>query len=1022
MKADKIPYPDLNWIQDPEVFNLGQKAPHASFYPWKSTEGLISPDKKHSNQVVNLNGLWKFHYCKCPADRPRDFHQSEYNTDTWDDIEVPSNWEMKGYGVPIYVNDRYPFPRIPPFVPEGDNPVGSYLRKFTVPGNWKNQQVFIQFGAVKSAAYFWINGHFIGYNQDSKTPIEFNLTKYLVEGKNTIAVQVFRYSDGTYLECQDFWRLSGIERDVVLIATPKTRIRDYRINTILDSEYRNATLNVDIEIEDLGVNDLSNHKINWKLFDSDLVLIAENIKSIISGSTIINSEIDNPLKWTAETPILYQLVFELIEEGGEVSQVVGAKVGFRDVRIENGLLLVNGKAITLKGVNRHEHDEVNGHVITEADMIKDILLMKSYNINAVRNSHYPNHRRWYELCDHYGLYVIDEANIEAHGMGARFQSIYDEEAHTSARPDFKAAHWDRVLRMYHRSKNHACIITWSLGNEAGNGMNMRESYRLLKKLEGARPVQYEQAGEDENTDIVCPMYPKIEQLQAYATTPQSRPYIMCEYAHAMGNSVGNLKEYWDAIDHHDHLQGGFIWDWQDQGILAYNEDGEAYYKYGGDFGGDEIPSDNNFCINGLLLPNRDPHPAVWEVKKVYQYIKTTLIDDDEMVINIQNRYDFIDLGDVKLEWELIRNGELIDLGEIDQLVIEPGESKQYTLGITILPQFFQEYAINVYYRLKERRGLLDQDHELAKEQFIVGEGNYKSLRPLNPTDRISLNQDKEHYIIFSKNAEYVISKQSGFLLSIQMEGREILESEVIPNFWRPMTDNDIGNLMYDRLSVWKGVELRLGKISHIFTDYSLKVFSNFLMKGSTQKYIMTYEIETNGSIKVSGQLITEDSELPELPRFGLTMAIKKTYDNIEYYGRGPHENYIDRKVSAHLGIYNSTAAEQYHSYIRPQENGNKTKCRWLALRNIEGKGFKVNGNPYFDFSVLPYDIEDLDFISDALRRKHTVDIQERNHLRLNLDDCQQGVGGDDSWGAHTHDVYKLKHQDYLFEIFITPIS
>lgn len=1021
MEEVKSLHPDLNWIQDPRIFNIGQEKPHASFYPWSSIDELLSSDITHSESIICLNGLWKFHWSQSPADRPEEFHQVGYDFDTWDDIEVPSNWEMKGYGVPIYVNDRYPFPKNPPLVPEKENPVGSYIRKFNIPETWKDQSVFIQFGAVKSAAYFWINGHFIGYNQDSKTPAEFNITEYLAEGDNTIAVQVFRYSDGSYLECQDFWRLSGIERDVVLIATPTQRIRDFRIQTGLDPDYRNATLNVDVEIEDANKNDLSNGKIKWSLFYHDQNNIANDEVSIIEGRSTTNSIIENPLKWTAETPNLYQMVIELINENGEVLQVVEAKVGFRDVRIESGLLLVNGKAITIKGVNRHEHDEINGHVIIEEDMVRDIQLMKAYNINAVRNSHYPNHPRWYELCDQYGLYVIDEANIEAHGMGARFQTIYDEAAHTSAREDFREAHWDRVSRMYHRSKNHPCIITWSLGNEAGNGANMKESYRMLKDLDDSRPIQYEQAGEDQNTDIVCPMYPKIEELQAYVATPHSRPYIMCEYAHAMGNSIGNLQDYWDVIQQHEQLQGGFIWDWQDQGILAYSEDGEPYYKYGGDFGGVKVPSDNNFCINGLLFPNRNPHPAVWEVKKIYQYIKTTLVDNEEVVIRIQNQYDFIDLGDVKLEWELLKNGELVDLGETENLEIGPGESQQYDLGITIKSQFFQEYAINVNYRLKEKRGLLNQNHIIAKEQFIIGEGSYQSLRPLNPTDRISLNEDKEHYIIFTKNTEYVISKKSGFLMSIQIEGREILESEVVPNFWRPMTDNDIGNAMQKRLSAWKESNLSLEKITHTYTDYSLKVKSKFSIGGTDQTYSLTYEIETNGSVNIKGELKVGEMTMPELPRFGISMSIRKSYDNIEYYGRGPHENYIDRKESAHLGFYKSTAGEQYHPYIRPQENGNKTDCRWLTLYDAEMKGFKITGKPLFDFSVLPYDREDLDFEPDAARRKHTIDIIERDHIQLNLDLRQQGIGGDDSWGAHTHDQYKLMYQDYSFEIFITPI-
>jgi len=719
--------------ENPEIFNLGQIKPHTNFISSLNVEefyNVNNSQKSNSKWVKSLNGKWKFHWVKKPVDRPKDFYKNDFDVSNWDEIDVPSNWELQGYGTPIYVNDSYPFPKNPPYIPHDNNPVGSYKKSFTIPADWDGKEIFIQFGAVKSAAYFWLNGEFIGYNQDSKTPVEFNITsliekqaKHLQKSENTISVEVYRWSDGSYLECQDFWRLSGMEREVYLWATPKTHIRDFFVKTDLDKDYVNALLQVEVEVENFDLEKKEKpFLVECQLYDENQILLEASEQNVDfqSDTNIIislSNKIKNPKKWTAETPNLYNLTLVLRNENNKVIQMIGCKVGFRKLEIKNAQLLLNGKAITIKGVNRHEHDEVNGHVITENDMLEDIKLLKQNNFNAVRASHYPNHSRWYELCDEYGLYVVDEANIEAHGMGSCFSQPYDEEAHTSALPNWKAAHLDRVKRMLERTKNHACIIAWSLGNEAGNGQNMQTAYEWVKQRDDSRPVQYEQAGEAKNTDIVCPMYPKIATIIEYAERTNDRPLIMCEYAHAMGNSVGDLQKYWDAIERFPNLQGGFIWDWQDQGILAKTADGTAYWKYGGDFGGDDVPSDNNFCINGLVFPNRTIHPALLEVKKVYQNIKVEVVDLEKGMFRIHNLFDFSTLANVLLRVEYIIDGTLTWIYELEDLDIAPQAFEEVEIPTNLKKDNLGECFLNLYFLTKEDQPMIPAGHEIAKEQI-----------------------------------------------------------------------------------------------------------------------------------------------------------------------------------------------------------------------------------------------------------------------------------------------------------------
>ncbi|MFT5762706.1 MAG: beta-galactosidase [Saprospiraceae bacterium] len=1049
--------PDGRWIENPEIFNLGQEKPHANLTPFSSVADLCTLKREASPWVQSLDGLWKFNWVNKPADRPVDFYQNDYEVKNWDDIEVPSNWELKGYGIPIYVNDRYPFPKNPPYIPQDYNPVGSYKKFFSIPENWKGREVFIQFGAVKSAAYFWVNGIFIGYNQDSKNPVEFNITPYLQEGENAIAVEIYRWSDGAYLECQDFWRLSGMEREVFLWSAPKVHIRDFFVKTDLENKGEDGLIQIEVEIEKyLNKKDNKYSSLGFQLIDENSNTVLEGEQEMdwsdsLHASVTFTGKIKNPKTWTAETPHLYQLALILRNENKEVLEVVGCKTGFRKLTIKNGQLLLNGIAITLKGVNRHEHDEVNGHVISEEHMLEDIRLMKQFNINAVRSSHYPNHHRWYELCDEYGLYVVDEANIEAHGMGSCFSKPFDEAAHTSALPNFKAAHLDRVQRMLERSKNHASIITWSIGNEAGNGQNMKAAYDWVKARDITRPVQYEQAGEEYNTDIICPMYPKIASLEEYAQQATDRPLIMCEYAHAMGNSVGNLQDYWDVIERYPNLQGGFIWDWIDQGLLAKSDSGEAYWKYGGDFGGREVPSDNNFCINGLVFPDRTPHPALWEVKKVYQNIKTEAIDSANGIFKITNQFDFISLKNVSLHWEIIEDGQKIAEGTQDELVIAPRESKLIEIpfntsasripsagSTTVEPNtestttqihLSKEYFINFFFVTGKEQLLILAGHEIAKAQFplvikeeeiiIANHKNNGQVRKLIFLDKgVSFEIEGEHFSV-------KLSKYRGTIMNYTFKGKELLKKGPEPNFWRAPVDNDLGNEMHTRLKDWKKASRQREVISVLHREVSPSEFhflTLFNLAGVDIDYELTHKIYANGTIKISGRFLEEDTALRELPRFGLTMELPPEFDRLKWYGRGPHENYCDRKTSAFIGIFESTIAEQYHPYIRPQENGNKTDSRWLSLSNEEGTGCLIKGEPQFDFSAQHFTLNDFDLGIKDKPLKHTIDLVKKDFITLQLDHAQMGLGGDDSWGAHPHDQYRLFYKPYAFSISIVGFS
>ena len=1012
----------VSWWEDPSVFNVGQRAPRANFIPYPDRASLLDTTNASSPYYYSLNGKWDFHWSKKPSNRPQSFFLPSFDTSNWEKIDVPSNWELNGYGVPIYVNDRYPFPKKPPFIPHDYNPVGSYRRSFVLPNDWKGRRVFVVFEAVQSAAYFWINGHFIGYNQGSRTPVEFDLTNWLVEGENILAAEVYRWSDGSYLECQDMWRLSGLFRDVYLWSSEHLHIRDFKVTTDLQAGGKQATLDLEIETEHfLSKVDVQNEQLLVELLDErenekvSLNLHSKRISKLSTGKLFrFSYQVKQPKLWSAEFPNLYRLIIHLKNDQFETIEIVACKVGFRKVEISNAQLLVNGVPLIVKGVNRHEHDEFNGHVVDEESMLQDIKLMKQCNINAVRNSHYPNQARWYELCDEYGLYVIDEANIETHGMGACLQQAFDESVHPAYLAEWEAAHLDRIQRMYERTKNHACIIAWSLGNEAGNGQNFKAAYQWLKQKDQSRPIQYEQAGEEANTDVVCPMYPDLEHLKRYALNEPSRPLIMCEYAHAMGNSLGNFVDYWQLIDQYACLQGGFIWDWMDQGLAA-EKNGQKYWKFGGDFGDETIPSDDNFCINGILAPDRSPHPAYWEVKKVYQNIRFQLIDKEEGLLEIKNDFAFTNIDDTYLfEWVLWNENEMLKRGQFT-IQLQARSKKNHVIEYSdILFQPDLAYFLDVKVYAQQKTFYSTEGYELSKEQFLI---QSKKIPTVAERQRLKVSSNKS-LRLHSEDHEWHFDSNTALLSGIIYQRENLLSSALRPNFWRPPNDNDFGNGMPERCKVWRDAHEQVELKELEKTDIAIKA-QLFLPKIGADFYI-SYSILRDNALLVECLFDPNNQELPELPRFGLFLQLPAPFRYLKYYGRGPHENYSDRSYSAHFGVYESTVEEQYYPYIAPQETGYKTDVRWLELMQNGGKGLRVEGNPSMGMSALRYSPNSL---TRAKRGSlHTIDLVPEDTISVCVDAAQMGIGGINSWGEFPLGHYRMPAKKYSFNILLKGIK
>ena len=1018
-------FAQLKEITDPEIVSVNTEKPHCTLMPYSDPASSFIGNKALSPWYMTLDGKWKFNWVPKPSDRPVDFYKSGYNVSSWHDIDVPSDWQMKGYDYPIYVNIRYPWDVPYPQVPMDYNPVGSYRRNFELPGNWDGREVILHFGGVNSAYYVWINGQFVGYSEDTKTPSEYDVTKFVKPGENMIAVQVFRWCSGSYLEDQDFFRLSGIEREIYLYAVPKVHVSDFYVRGDLDNDYRDGILRVDYNLKNFRPESSDSVQVEISLLDQAYNMVSQPYvnKVKLNGKeerTLSMSQvIRKPLKWTAETPNLYFLSIQVRSTNGEMTEVLGTHVGFRKVEIKNGILLLNGKRIYIKGVNRHEHDPVTGHVISRELMIRDIKLMKSLNINAVRTCHYPDDPLWYDLCDQYGIYLVDEADIESHGMG------YDSARTLANKPEWRKAHMERTQRMVERDKNHPSIIIWSLGNEAGNGTNFKATYAWIKNRDKTRPVQYERAEMDSNTDIFCPMYYPIRELETYAKTHTNRPLIMCEYAHAMGNSEGNLKDYWDMIEKYDRLQGGFIWDWVDQGIQKTSTDGKNYYAYGGDFGPADVPSDKNFCINGLVQPDRRPNPHAMEVRKVYQYILTTAEDLKSGSLEVYNQYAFISLGNFELDWNITAEGKIVRSGTIALPDIQPGQQEKVSINYGLDntdPQ--KEYFLNISYRPAKSFYQFEKGTQVAYEQFALS-----ALHKLNvekSSESTILNIDKKGPSVTVGNGKtgLTFNKTTGLLTSMEFNGTQYLSESPKPDFWRIPTDNDYGNHMPKRCAMWKDAGNHLVKKSFSVKkqkDGSVLAISEFSLPEVNAKYTMKYTIHPSGDIDLTNEFIPENDALPELPRAGMKLKMPETFNEVTWFGRGPWENYSDRKYSAEVGLYHSTVDSLNYDYIRPQETGYRTDVRWMVIKNKNHAGLLVMGDPVFCFEANHFSRDDFDegFEKD---QKHTIDIKDHPWTMVNLDYKQMGLGSDNSWGALPHPQYMIPVAAYSYTVRLHPFD
>lgn len=1000
------------WL-DPEVNAVNRAPMHAANFAFRNGENAaLSQERQKSANYLSLNGTWKFNWVNDADQRPTDFWRKDFNDKGWDNIQVPGIWELNGYGDPIYVNTQYAwqsfFKNNPPLVPTENNHVGTYRREIFVPADWKGKEIFAHFGSVTSNIYLWVNGKYVGYSEDSKLETEFNLTPYLIPGKkNLICFQIFRWCDGSYLEDQDFFRFSGVARDSYLFARDKKRIADIRVTPDLENNYTDGILNIDLSLT-------ANAPVDLILKDAAGNTVA-NATASKSGRTVM--KVNNPLKWTAETPNLYTLTASM--KGSD--EVIPVNVGFRKIELTGKQILVNGKPVLFKGANRHELDPDGGYVVSPERMIQDIELMKKLNINAVRTCHYPDDPLWYNLCDKYGIYVVAEANIESHGMG------YGEET-LAKNPAYKKAHMERNQRNVQRNFNHPSIIFWSLGNEAGYGPNFTDAYEWIKKEDPSRAVQYEQARADGMTDIFCPMYYGYDGMQKYAEKSDiTKPLIQCEYAHAMGNSLGGFKEYWDLIRKYPSLQGGFIWDFVDQAVRTKGKDGVEIYAYGGDFN-DYDGSDNNFCVNGIVSPDRVPNPHADEISYYYQNIWTTPTDLASGKVKVYNENFFRDLSDLNLDWVVLNNGVPVRSGRIDNINVAPGKTESISIPYGEISGE-GEWLLNVDYTLKNAEGLLPAGHSIAREQFLLKEGKSCAcvktpVQPNMATPVASIvNNQRNHLIVNGDNFSIEFNRYNGFMSKYVVDGTEMIAEEgmLTPNFWRAPTDNDYGANLQNKFRAWKKPTMKLTSLKAEEKDGMILVNADYDMPDVKAKLAMTYVINGVGDVKVTEALTTEKgADVSGMFRFGMQMQMPLAFSNIQYYGRGPIENYIDRNHSTRIGLYDQTVSEQFYPYIRPQETGTKTDVRYWKQLDNAGNGLEFKAAVPFSASALNYSIDSLD---DGVSKgqSHSPEVKKADYTNLLIDKIQMGLGCEDSWGRTARPEYLVPYGDYTFTFVMHPV-
>jgi len=1008
--------------RDPEIIAVNREPARTYFVPFESVELARKADPGSSAFYQSLDGNWKFSWAPSPAERVVNFYDPDFDVSGWKEIPVPSNWERQGYGKPHYVNVDYVFPANEPVVPEQDNPVGSYRRQFVIPESWHGREIFLRFGSANSGLYVWINGEFLGYSEDSKLPAEFNITSLVRPGENVIAAEVYQWTSGSYLEDQDFWSLSGIERSVELFAQPAVHVRDYFAKTSLDDHMRDGILDLEVQV----AGELDGASLHFSVLDGDRHIAtgseAGNLAEAHFSAHLLGVE-----SWSAETPKLYGLLIELQDAAGETIEAVYDEIGFRRIEVLGRRLIVNGRAVTLRGVNRHEHHPVTGRAIDLNTMQQDIQLLKRLNFNAVRTSHYPNDPRWYGLADRYGIYLVDEANIESHAYMDRGKELGPQHW-LGNKPYFHQAHLARVSRMVERDKNHPSVILWSLGNDAGLGKAFEDAAAWVKQRDPTRVVSYEGTGQTigheppDFLDLYTPMNDRVEEMRDYLDHDPKKAIILYEYAHAMGNSLGGFKDYWDLIWSEPMAQGGFIWDWVDQTFLEYSADGVPYWAYGGDY--DEGRSDGNFLANGIVQPDRSLNPHAFEAKKVMQPIAITPLDLAAGNIRIRNRHDFINLSGLSFSWTIEEDGVVIAAEALPDLSIHPGRSEAIHLAFPYPGiQAGREYFLVIRAEAKDGyQPLVPTGEVIAWEQFRLP---WEAPAEVQQEDEsgLAVTQDEGLIRVSGSDFEIAIDRTSGCLTAYRWNGIELLESPLRPDFWRAPNDNDVGAGIPQALAVWKSMaDFRV--VERIAVDDSrggtVTVDVSAMYAGDKLRFRTRYSIHASGDIIVSNVVEPLTGDLPEFYRIGMTMTAPGAFDSLRWFGRGPHESYADRKTGAAVGLWQGKVSEQFHDYSRPQETGNKVDVRWLAVERPDGVGLAVIGLPLLSVTALPFPYADLDY--DPGQRRHGTDLVPKGIITLNIDLAQMGLGGDNSRGSWPLEKYRLLLKRYEYSFRLRPFT
>ncbi|MEO8596983.1 MAG: glycoside hydrolase family 2 TIM barrel-domain containing protein [Candidatus Solibacter sp.] len=1005
---------------NPVIIHIGTEKPHATMMAYPTSGSARTLDRAKSPWFQLLNGSWKFQGSLRPSERPLDFYRTDFSDAHWGAIPVPASWQMHGFDIPIYTNVTYPFPQDankPPSPPHDFNPVGSYRMHFTVPPTWNGRRILLHFDGVDSAFYAWVNGQKIGYSEDSRTPAEFDITSQLKPGSNLLAVEVYRFGDGAYLEDQDMWRMSGIFRDVYLWATPEQHIRDFEVQPRLDDQYRDATLQVKPVIANASAAS-AKVTVTAALFDAAGAAYGKPVTSTVEvgGNSETAAELAipaaNPRKWSAEDPYLYQLQLTVKNAAGAVLEVIPQTVGFRRVEIKGGRFLINGRAILIKGVNRHEHSELTAKYVPVESMLQDIRIMKQFNVNAVRTSHYPNSPAWYDLCDKYGIYVLDEANIEAHHYGNNTRNFLANS------PDWQPAMLDRVERMVERDKNHPSVVIWSMGNETGDGPNAAAAYQWAKKRDPSRPFHYEGSTSHggSNADINSFMYPTPERVKRIAAQRPDMPLILCEYSHAMGNSSGGLKEYWDIFYSGTNAQGAFVWDWVDQGIrlpvpaeYKSNTAASTFLAYGGwweDKTG--VRNDNDFNNNGLVSADRTPHPGLYAIKYVYRNLHTSAVDLADGRIKVKNWFDFTNPKDfAQGKWEVKADGRTLAAGTLPALDIAPGGEKEFNLAMPkIDPQAGVEYWLNVSYTLKGESAWAPEGHEIAWDQFKLPVSKPAEATPVSAS--VDLKETPESATVSGKDFSVRFDKQAGLLTEYRYRGVTLLERGPAPDFWRAPTSNDRGAWKAVRAGAatnkalnielwreagpnWSVRQVHVEKVDA--TTVKIAVAADLASAGAS--YAITYTIRGDGSVQVECSYTPGTEKLAMMPRFGTELVVAPGLENFTWYGRGPKETLVDRNFER-IGVYRSTVDKEWVEYMRPQENGNKTDVRWVRLTNAAGLGIQAAGLEPLNVTARHYTKTDME------RAGYTFQMKRHPETFLNLDGAQMGAGGVDSWSREAY--------------------